>query len=79
MKRRDDEGVRNAGTFIALFGVLLLAGALLFLMASVMPAVAAFPIVIFCFALLLFVQYAVIGQWLPTESDDDESEDRDRA
>lgn len=75
MKRREDEGLRNAGTFLALFGLLILAGGLLFLMASVMPALAAFPIVIFCFVLLLFVQYAVLGQWLSTDADDDEPGD----
>jgi hypothetical protein len=65
----------NTGTMIALFGLLLIAGGLLALMALVLPQVAGVVLVILIvFVLPISFHYVVWGRWLskmkPPEDDE---------
>jgi regulator of protease activity HflC (stomatin/prohibitin superfamily) len=61
--RPSDEG-RNAGTFGALFGLLLLAGMLMALIAMVLPQAIGFVLVFGGFLGLISLHYLLWGCWL---------------
>jgi hypothetical protein len=58
------ESGRNAGTFLALIGLMAVAGALLALIAMVLPQVLGLFSVLFGFAIFAALQYVVWGYWL---------------
>ncbi len=72
--RKDD--LRNVGTFVALFGVVVLALGLLLLIGTVFPA-ALFIVIVLVFAPMLFAfHYLLWGWWmsaLPPLDEEDES------
>jgi hypothetical protein len=70
----EDEMVRNAGTFVALFGLLLAAAGLLFVVILVLPQMAGIVVVVVGFGLLVGTNYVIWGWWfsgLPAEEDEE--------
>lgn len=75
MSRRGRPGAgRDAGTFLALLVLIVLAVGLLFLTALVMPQVVGIVIVVFAFFLFGTFHYVVWGWWLSGRSTSDEQE-----
>jgi hypothetical protein len=67
----------NAGTAIALFGLLLISGAILGLMSLVLPQVAGVLLVILLvFVVPMALHYLVWGWWLSQLKDEGDEEDR---
>jgi Flp pilus assembly protein TadB len=66
----------NAGTAIALFGLLLISGAILGLMSLVLPQVAGVLLVILLvFVLPMALHYLVWGWWMSQMKDSEEERD----
>lgn len=65
---------RNSGTFIALFGLLVIAAGLLGLSALVMPQIFGILIVVVLFLGAVAFHYCVWGWWLSAHAPTDERE-----
>ena len=67
----------NSGTAIALFGLLLISGAILGLMSLVLPQVAGvLLVVLLVFVVPMALHYVVWGWWLSQMKDVEDEEDR---
>jgi Flp pilus assembly protein TadB len=80
VRRRDeDEMVRNAGTFVALFGLLLAAAGLFLVIVMVLPQMAGILVVVMGFVLLVGTNYAIWGWWYTELAQDEDEEPAVRA
>ena len=70
-RRAPSSSQSNAATAIALFGLVLLAAAMLGLMALVLPQLLGILVVILIFAVPAAFHYLVWGWWLSQMRDDD--------
>ncbi|MEX0717018.1 MAG: hypothetical protein WD066_10535 [Planctomycetaceae bacterium] len=70
--RSFDAGERNAGTFVALGVVLVLAGGLIVMMAVVIPAMLALALLPLAFLFLGAFHYLVWGWWMPAALTEEE-------
>jgi hypothetical protein len=69
----------NAGTAIALFGLLVISGAILALMALVLPQVAGvLAVVLLIFVMPMMLHYVVWGWWLSQVKEEDQEAEEDR-
>jgi hypothetical protein len=74
VNQQDRDDRRNAATMIALFGLLVTAGALIAITFMVVPTLAYAAILAFGFVFVLAFHYVVWGRWLsnrPPPEDDD--------
>ena len=71
-------GQSNAATAIALLGLVLVAGALLGLMAMVLPQLLGVVVVVLIFAVPAAFHYLVWGWWLSQARDREEEPGEDR-
>ena len=74
---------RDATTFIALFGLLLLGAGFIALTALVLPNLLVFPLVFFAFVFVCAFHYLTWGRWMsrmkpPLEEDERGSKAEDR-
>ena len=60
----DGRASKDRGTYLALVFLLLMAGLLLLLITAVLPKAIYLILILFGFALLLFLQYWTWGRWL---------------
>ncbi len=71
---RSTNGQPNAGTLLALVGLMLVAGGLLALMAMVMPGLFGILLVIWAFLFFGLFHYFVWGWWMTARRDDGDDE-----
>lgn len=65
---------RNSGTFIALFGLLVIAAGLLGLSALILPIARGIIVLVLLFLGMIAFHYCVWGWWLSTHAPTDERE-----
>lgn len=75
MSNSPQHGSRNTGTFLALFGLLAVAGGLLFLTAMVLPQIFFLLIVIVGFVCSIAFHYVIWGRWLSKRTPRDEDDE----
>jgi hypothetical protein len=64
MPAKQSESERNAGTFLALFGLVVIASSLLALMVMVLPQAIGVVLVLGGFVIMAALQYMIWGYWL---------------
>jgi uncharacterized membrane protein HdeD (DUF308 family) len=75
MSNHDRDDRRNAGTFIALFGILFVAAGFVAITFMVVPTLAFAVLIGFVFIFVIAFHYMVWGHWLSRRPPPDEDED----